>query len=258
MQLRIRMRPAGTIARLPVQYNALVQGFIYRHLDDYLAESIHGEGIVDGKRHLRMFTFSRLMARGQVASGMIGFTGQVSLVVASPMAAFLESFALHVVRAGTVQLGPATFAIESLEVERDVPYQVPVVVRALSPVTAYSTLLTPTGGRKTYYFSPFEREFSDLVVRNLARKARAWTGEDVPVAGSSIRPYRIGVRDQRILVYRDTIIKGWLGLYELRVPEPLFRMAMDAGLGSKNSQGFGCVQLYRPADGRPPRGSQPS
>jgi CRISPR-associated endoribonuclease Cas6 len=44
-----------------------------------------------------------------------------------------------------------------------------------------------------------------------------------------------------VLNFKGTVIKGWTGLYEVKLPEPYFRLAYDAGLGAKNAQGFGCV-----------------
>jgi CRISPR-associated endoribonuclease Cas6 len=49
----------------------------------------------------------------------------------------------------------------------------------LSPITVYSTLYTAEGKKKTYYFSPYEQEFSQLVSINLARKYRAYKGEGI-------------------------------------------------------------------------------
>ncbi|NSW80643.1 MAG: CRISPR-associated endoribonuclease Cas6, partial [Chthonomonadetes bacterium] len=54
----------------------------------------------------------------------------------------------------------------------------------------------------------------------------------------------VNKRNEHIVFYKDTVIKAWSGVYEVSLPEPLFRMAMDAGLGSKNSQGFGCMGIY--------------
>jgi CRISPR-associated endoribonuclease Cas6 len=53
----------------------------------------------------------------------------------------------------------------------------------------------------------------------------------------------VGKQDLRVLEYRGTVIKGWTGLYELDLPEPFFLLAYDSGLGSKNSQGFGMVEV---------------
>lgn len=253
MRLRIRMRPTGEQAVLPVQYNGLIQGFIYHHLTDSLAEVVHNQGLRDGKRALRFFSFSRLLAKGDVKDGLIRFTGPVDLVITSPMVAFLESLAVHLARSPRVHLGPAQFGVETVEVEPDPPYSPVVVVRTLSPITVYSTVYTGDGRRKTYYYSPFESDFSRLLLENLERKARTWYGRPLELDGSAIRPVRVRAGDQRVLVYKGTVIKGWTGLYELTLPEPLFRMALDAGLGAKNSQGFGCVALHhRPGRATPP------
>jgi len=114
----------------------------------------------------------------------------------------------------------------------------------------YSTLTTPDGRKKTYYYAPQEPEFSRLVLENLRRKIRAWTGEDVPLDGATFRPVKVSNRNLVVARYKGTIIKGWTGIYELDAPEPYFRMALDAGLGAKNSQGFGFVTVWQPRAGR--------
>ncbi|HSH36183.1 hypothetical protein, partial [Schnuerera sp.] len=45
---------------LPIQYNHMVQGMIYKLLDDELANFLHGEGFQNKKRRFKMFTFSRI------------------------------------------------------------------------------------------------------------------------------------------------------------------------------------------------------
>ncbi len=39
------------------------------------------------------------------------------------------------------------------------------------------------------------------------------------------------------------MIKAWTGIFQLDLPEPFFLLAYDAGLGSKNPQGFGMVEV---------------
>ncbi len=227
-----------------MHYNEFIQAVIYTHLDAHLAQALHDRGIPDGKRTLKFFTFSRLLGPCRVRGGWLEPKGAMRLVVASPMVPFLESFALHLVRNSRLQLGPARFAVEAVEVAFQEPYRNPVLLRTLAPVVAYSTLVTADGRKKTYYYAPTEPEFERLLLANLRRKVRAWTGEDIPEDGASFRPYRVDTRNQHIVLYKGTVIKGWTGLFELRAPEPYFRMALDAGLGSKNSQGFGCVEVW--------------
>jgi CRISPR-associated endoribonuclease Cas6 len=248
MRLILSLHPDGQSVRLPVHYNEWVQAFIYTHLDEHLASPLHDKGIPLGKRNLKLFTFSRLLGRCRVQEGWLEPQGALRLVLASPMVDFLESFALHLVQSHRVRLGSAEFLLESAKVAFEEPYRSPVYLRALSPITVYSTLETHDGRKKTYYYAPQEPEFERLVLSNLRRKVLAWTGEDIAEDGASFRPYRVSTRDQHIVLYKDTVIKGWTGLYELQAPEPYFRMALDAGLGSKNSQGFGCVEVWEPAE----------
>lgn len=240
--------------KLPRQYNQLVQGFIYRHLDRWLAKTIHDDGFADPrnlKRRLRLFTFSRLVpvreagGRWHWQDDHIVFEGPVRLMIASPGAEFLSSLVEHLLKNPQLDLGERGVTLIEARVEAVPEHRRPALVRALSPIAVYSTLRTPAGKKKTYYYSPFEEEFSLLAVRNLARKVRAWTGEEVEAEGE-IRPVRVSKRNEHVVLYKGTVIKAWDGIYELDLPEVLFRMAFDAGLGAKNSQGFGCIAEWRP------------
>jgi len=248
MRIDLRLMPQEGRLVLPGHYNALVQGLIYHHLDEVLAQQTHDRGWLDGQRRLRLFVFSRLMGRFRRVSGQIEFLGPLGLAVASPVAPILESLALHLVRKRWLTLGKARIEVTSVEVALPPTYQRPVRLKALSPITVYSTLEAPDGRKKTYYYAPQEPEFGRLVIENLRRKIRAWTGEDVPPEGATLRPVKVSNRNLVVARYKDTIVKGWTGIYELDAPEPYFRMALDAGLGAKNSQGFGFVEVWAPRE----------
>jgi len=247
VRLKIKFRPEKPFFVLPCHYNGLIQALVYRHLDNWLAKSIHDKGFKDPitKRHLKLFTFSRLIPenRPKVEKEHIEFKGPINLIVSSPSHEFIESFASNLLMNGRFLLCGESLEIISVEVEPVPAYREKVIVKALSPITVYSTLMTPDGRKKTYYYNPFERDFEDLIIKNLKRKVRTWLG--IEVNGGSIKPYRVSAKNERIVIYKDTVIKGWDGLYELCLPPELFQMAFEAGLGAKNSQGFGCVEVWR-------------
>jgi len=64
-----------------------------------------------------------------------------------------------------------------------------------------------------------------------------------------VKPYKVRSADQKILRFKGTVIKGWTGLYEVKLPEPYFRLAYDVGFGAKNAQGFGMVGVVRNGKG---------
>lgn len=233
--------PQGTLS-LPRHYNELLQGFLYRHLEAELAKRLHDEGFSDpeSRRRLRFFTFSRLMGRWRLNGEEIVFMGPVRWVVASPWEELLSSLVEHLLKSPKLELDSQPVHVEEITVEPPLEPKRPVTVQALSPITIYSTLYTAEGKRKTYYYSPFEGEFEELLLKNLARKARTWYGRGVEAKGG-IRPLKVSPRDEHIVRYKGTVIKAWTGIYELDLPPKLFQMAFDAGLGAKNSQGFGCI-----------------
>ena len=115
-------------------------------------------------------------------------------------------------------------------------------MRMLSPLTVYSTLPTSAGRKFTQYYSPFEERFSALTGANLAKKHMLVHGCPPVTERFEIRPIRVSDKDFKITRYRGTVVKGWLGEYALKGDPPLLQLALDAGLGAKNSQGYGCCE----------------
>ncbi len=235
---------------MPVQYNHLLQGLVYHNLDRALSEWLHEEGHVHGKRRFKLFTFSRLFGKRETRNGHIGFAGPVHFYLGAVDAQVLGSLAEHLLTKPAVRLGNVRCRVTEVGVEPEpkIDSTKPVRVGALSPITAYSTLETPDGRKKTYYYAPQEGEWSEALISNLKRKARAldWAADvDEDLKGAWVRPYKVRMADQKILNFKGTVIKGWTGVYEARLPEPYFRLAYDAGFGAKNAQGFGMVGVVR-------------
>jgi CRISPR-associated endoribonuclease Cas6 len=246
LRVALELLPEGDRLILPLHYNSEVQGLIYRNLDKALAKRIHDQGTPLGKRQFRFFTFSRLLGKYRIDGETIEFSGPVRLHIGSVHEELLESLALHLLREPLVRLGREPCEVRGIEVEPLPPLSRPTLVRTLSPITVYRTLYTAEGKKKTYYPSPSEGEWAELILANLGRKALAlgWGKERLAgLAGAHIQPQKAGKQDLRILEYRGTVIKGWTGLFKLDLPEPFFLLAYDSGLGSKNSQGFGMVEV---------------
>jgi|Deesub1362A_J573_1020465.scaffolds.fasta_scaffold01513_13 CRISPR-associated endoribonuclease Cas6 len=244
MRIKIKFYADGLIS-LPLHYNYLIQSFIYRNIDEKLSQFLHEKGFIDKKRRFKGFTFSRLMAKERKIDsqkGKIILKPPFELVISSPINQFIQSFAEEIIRKESLQLGKSKVYFESINVYAHPEIGKELRVKMLSPVTTYSTLCKSDGRKKTYYYSPFESEFSNLVRENLHKKCRAYFGEEC--AGQfAIEPERVAKRDEKIILYKGTVIKAWMGVYRLSGTPELLKLAYDAGIGSKNSQGFGCFEL---------------
>lgn len=248
VRINLNLMPLEPL-ELPTQYNQAVQGFIYHHLEATLARWLHDEAYLYRQRHFKMFTFGRIQGSytRHAEEERIAFKGAITLPIASADGRILQSLAETFLQTSIVTLyhTPCQVASVGIVPPPKPDFSGPVRIRTLSPITVYSTLQGPSGAKKTYYYTPYEREWSTLLLDNLRRKALALGLEEKRVAElhGRVAPLRVGPRDRRVNRFKGTVIVGYTGEYTLELPPALFELAYDTGLGSKNAQGFGMIEV---------------
>lgn len=242
MRLTLTFQAESSII-FPVHYNEQIQGFIYRHLNPVIAGFLHDTGYTFEKRKYTLFTFSRLMGKRKVAKEQIEFRSPLKLIISSPLDPLLQSLAEHLIRKKSLKIGENTLFLESIAVGFKPTLERETVIKMLSPVTIYSTLESADGRKKTYYYNPLEKEFSKLARENIVKKYKALNGTEPPSKDFQISPLTFDKRNEVIVKYKGFIIKGWMGKFILKGERELLQLAYDAGIGSKNSQGFGCFEV---------------
>lgn len=229
---------------LPISHNHILQGFIYSHIESCLASQLHNEGFRFEKRQFRLFTFSRLL--GKVVflkeEQKFLFHSPFKLIISSPKDEILQSLADHLIQLPEFLINNQKIFVESISVEHTPNLTNDVNIRMLSPMTIYSTLKTATGRSKTYYYHPSEKEFSELIRQNLIKKYKTIYQASID-SEFKIIPDGVTKNNEKIITYKGTIIKGWMGRYRLCGQPELIRVGYDAGLGNKNSQGFGLFEV---------------
>jgi CRISPR-associated endoribonuclease Cas6 len=133
----------------------------------------------------------------------------------------------------------STVAVEAIPADQD-----SVVVRTLSPVVAYSTLLRREGGKYTCYFAPGDPEFERIAAENAVKKLIAFRRVDQSNI-ASMRQLRISVMGSpkmAISYFKGTLIKAYDARLDIKGDPLLINVVLEAGLGSKNAQGFGCLE----------------
>ena len=117
-----------------------------------------------------------------------------------------------------------------------------IKIKMLSPLTVYSTFES-SDKKKTYYYSPQESEFSQLLKENLKKKYKLVFGEEKDFF-FRITPFKLDFKkDKKIIIYKGTVIKAWMGSYILESEPKILELSYYTGLGTKNSQGFGMWDL---------------
>jgi CRISPR-associated endoribonuclease Cas6 len=225
---------------LPLSYTYPLQSAIYETLSTMIPKS-HEYGLNVNGRILKPFVFSRLSGQSQkIRDGSITFTSPISFHFSSPLEDYAQAFANGLLKKGFIELLKTKLELKSIEVENELPKEDFVNARTISPVTVYSTLKTPDGKKKTYFYNPAEKDFSVQLKENLNRKAIALgyavRADDSFFFDLASKPI------QRIVKYKGFFQIAWDFRFKLQMDPKMMTIAFDWGLGSKNAQGFGMIE----------------
>lgn len=191
-----------------------------------------------------MFTFSRLLGKAVFdrQKGELLFPqGFLSLVISSPLDLFCKELANILLLSNQLHLGDQVLYVTGIETSHPQVTASRCIFKLLSPAVVYSTFTKANGKKYTCYFEPGEADFAEQIDANLRKKYYSLYREQPPEEVVKVSP-RGKVR-RNIVKYKDFYVKGYTCRLELEGPRELLQLALDAGIGSKNSQGFGCVEL---------------
>ncbi len=239
MRLRVTTNvPVGV--SLPDHYDWYVQAYIYSTLSESLSSLLHDLGFSYGKRTFKLFTFSRLIGKVRISNGIMFIAPpRMHLLISSPLPEFTRDLANQILERGEVRIGEMSFGVRSTTFVEEPELEPPLKIRTLSPITVYSTLLKPDGKKKTYYYSPFEEEFSKLITENARKKYRVLTGWH-----TDGKLYLEPVRVREVIVkFKKNFVRAWEGTFILKGSRELIKTVYDTGLGAKNSEGFGMFEV---------------
>lgn len=221
--------------RLPIAYNAIIQGALYENWRETFPE-LHNQGYSDGLHRFRFFTFSPLQGHYQVQGKQILFDGALRLEVRSPVSELIDTLCDSFQERGAMKLGRDELPVISLECADRFLFFRHASIRMLSPVTVHET--QPNG--QTVYYSPEDEMFLPLLVGNLESKLRVAGVPAAPVL--SCVPNAQTLR-KRVTTFKGTYVTAYEGQFELQAEPEAIALLYYAGLGSRNSQGFGMFAI---------------
>ncbi len=228
---------------LPTGFNEYLQAFIYSNIQD---RWLHDKGFENNKRKFKLFVFSSILekARFDKRNSQFIFPERISFLISSPVDWILEKFASGIFKNGEQFLGQNRLNVESVSIIKQLKIErEKIIVKALTPIEVHSTF-EHNSSKKTYYYAATDSDFENLVNLNMQKKWESFYKMPC-IYNLKIKPY--GFNKEKIVRFgtknRYIIIKGWSGNFVLEAKKELLRFAIDAGLGSRNSQGFGMMEI---------------
>lgn len=241
--MKFRLLFAGDQAAcLPVQYKHVIHAAFLRWLhDEQMASFLHEEGYHTGKRAYKLYTISDILNQGEktAENGKVLFQDGIELVISSFTTELDTAIQNAVDEDHPLVLGKVSLHVKDYEEIEETFRE--CIVKTLSPVTVHSSFELPDGSKKTYYYSPTERNFSDQLCENIIRKYKSIYGVEPENRCFFIHPLSPKKMKKVIIRYKSTVIVGWKGKFKLSGDPELIRIALLCGLGSRNSMGMGAV-----------------
>ncbi len=223
---------------LPKSYNHVLQGFFYANIDRLLSEFLHQSGFIYEGRKFKLFTFSKIGYSSLEKRGdILKLIPPLVIHFASPFLKLTESLLKEVLKKQSLKLGSNYVFLSQIHAREYNP-QKEVSVRCLSPITVYRT---PAGSKRFEYFTPYQEDFYKLLKSNLLKKYHLVYGKKYE-GGIEISPVKIENSYRKKVVFKGTLVEAWEGTYNIRTGEDMMCIALYAGLGVKNSAGFGMVE----------------
>lgn len=231
---------------LPKNFSYILQSFVYDLGRD---KDLHDRFYECDSKYYHLFVYSPIIGNHTYKNEKHIFEGPVRIIFSSPVSDFCMSIAQRVLNTSHYHLGSNEIRTKSIMPLNEPEFEEEMYLQAVSPITVHKTIDVDSK-KKTIYFKPFEKEFGELIKTNLTRKYKAFTGKSVENLPISIIPDVITDRDRRVLLYEKDkknpfVIKGWTGTYKIQGSSELIKFAYRSGIGARNSQGFGFVDIAK-------------
>lgn len=228
--------------RVSVNYHSLLQGVIYSSLfNNEQIKDVHDNGYKLGKRKFKLFTFSELYGEAEYLKsskellfkekGYFDFTSHKDDLVIELVSYLIQNKSIIL---GTEKIDIISYSIldDSVSNEKEETYH------TTSPITTYITC----EGKKTYYYSPDEKEFSESIINNLSQKYYLIYEENMP----DISIIEIKNVKMKMVKYRKIFsIAYHCDIKFNNLTPKVKRVILTCGLGAKNSSGFGMVTTQK-------------
>ena len=112
----------------------------------------------------------------------------------------------------------------------------------ISPILLYRTEKKDSKYIRNY-ISPWDPEFEDLIHQNLKTKVNA-SGKEYSISDFTIIPMNPpNPGDGKIIGYKQFKVKAYFGTFRIKGDKQLLKLLYETGIGSGNSEGFGCFDV---------------
>ncbi|MBA9075708.1 CRISPR-associated endoribonuclease Cas6 [Rufibacter quisquiliarum] len=261
MRFSLTFRKTGQKQTLPLNYQYELASWIYKTIhrsDSAFVSFLHDRGYLANGKGFKLFTFSNLkLPKFQIQGDRLLLQGDtLSLQLTFALEQSAQHFIQGLFQQQRFSLGDRQSQVD-LEVQQIEAMPTPTLAegsqlrfRTLSPLCVSSSR-EHYGKIMPLYHHPADDGYENLLLQNLLNKYTAAHGHFPlpPLRPDGEFAFKVLSEPKSRLVTikantpQETKVRGFLFDFELQAPEALLQLGYAAGLGEKNSLGFGCVEV---------------
>ncbi len=232
---------------VPYFYNEGIQALIYDYLLPEKSKFLHEEGFSYGKRKFKLFTFSKILKKPKNLreKKLFDFGYDISFILSSPLDWILIETAESLIKTESIRFFRNNIILSSVNVisGKDFHPEKEMTFKTISPVTVYSTYKNRE--KPFYYYSPNESDFFIQIIENLKKKFHTFYGaryeKDI-----RLKIVKINLtHGKQVVWFKKRPITAWNFVGRIEAEREMLYLAYYAGIGAKNSAGFGCIEEVR-------------
>ncbi len=261
MRLKLKLEVDKTHNLLPLNYQYPISAWIYNVLgraDPKYADWLHIHGHKIDNKHFKLFTFSQLFpGKYERLNDRLKILNTESfLYISFHIDKSLENFIIGLFQNQEIhiadQKSKAIFNIRTIEILPVPELSKDTLFGCLSPICLSKTVIY-NHKKSSQYLSPHDPEYQDYFFNNLVFKYLAAHPDDGKMKEKFKYDKLIGIEflstpQSRLITIKEgreeeTKIRGFSFQFRIQAPEKLIQFGYEAGLGEKNSLGFGCVDV---------------
>lgn len=224
---------------LPIHYNHIIQKVIYDLLDGKYAAFLHNEGFSFGGKRFQLFTFSRLVIENKdVYKEAIRIKpGKVYLTVSSIDERFIFSIIDGLLKEKVINLQEGKLYLQNIFARKN------LITKKFVGLTISPVVVTRGNTNKSIdFYNPYDKEFLEIIKNNLKLKYAAYYKKEY---NDELNVKFLDKNNVKKIVakYKKWPYEGYLGGFVIEGNTEIVDVAYSCGIGNKNAQGFGCLEL---------------
>ncbi len=225
--------------KLPHSINSVLQSFLYA--------VVKGDSEFD-KMHksisYKNFTFSTIRERFRKIDGGRLYGNCISFVFSTNHQSFINTLLNSIMFSSNLDLAGNPVNFKSVSPIQNKIISTTEKIKTLSPITVYDDIVNSEGKKfRSYCLDVYSERFTRLLRNNLIRKASKLYDWDLSNAEFAIECLSNPRIVSATYKHKNNVIKGIDAIFKLSGDVKLIQIAYEVGLGSKNAQGWGCIEF---------------